>query len=69
MAYDVTFLQLTYYDTNGVVITNNTQYDRAERVTIQIRVELPATMGIRASVVELVSDVALRNAPNTLQQF
>ena len=68
MAYDVTFMQLTYYDANGVAITD-TQYDRAERVRVEIRVELPATMGIGASVVGLVSDVALRNAPNTLQQF
>lgn len=68
MAYDVTFMQLTYYDANGAPITD-AQYDRAERVRVEIRVELPATMGIRASIVGLVSDVALRNAPNTLQQF
>ena len=69
MAYDVTFMQLSYYDSNAVLITDPAQYDRAERVRIEIRVELPATMGTPASVVGLVSDVALRNAPSTLQQF
>ena len=69
MAYDVTFMQLSYYDANAVLITDPAQYDRAERVRIEIRVELPATMGTPASVVGLVSDVALRNAPSTLQQF
>jgi Tfp pilus assembly protein PilW len=69
MAYDVTFMQLSYYDANGVVIANAAQYDQAERVRIEIRIELPATMGTPASVVGLVSDVALRNAPATLQEF
>ena len=69
MAYDVTFMQLSYYDANGAVIANAAQYDQAERVRIEIRIELPATMGTPASVVGLVSDVALRNAPATLQQF
>ena len=69
MAYDVTFMQLSYYDANGVLVTDAAQYDRVERVRIEIRVELPATMGTPASVVGLVSDVALRNAPSTLQQF
>ena len=69
MAYDVTFMQLTYFDANGVAITDSSQYKNAERVTVEIRVELPATGGIPASIVGLVSDVALRNAPNTLEQF
>jgi type II secretory pathway pseudopilin PulG len=69
MAYDVTFMQLSYYDANGVVIANAAQYDQAERVRIEIRIELPATMGTPASVVGLVSDVALRNAPATLEEF
>jgi type II secretory pathway pseudopilin PulG len=69
MAYDVTFMQLSYYDANGAVIANAAQYDQAERVRIEIRIELPATMGTPASVVGLVSDVALRNAPATLEEF
>lgn len=69
VAYDVTFMQLSYYDANGVLVADATQYGRVERVRIEIRVELPATMGTPASVVGLVSDVALRNAPTTLQQF
>jgi len=68
IAYDVTFMQLSYYDANAVLITDSA-YNRAERVRIEIRVELPATMGTPASVVGLASDVALRNAPTTLQQF
>ena len=69
MAYDVTFMQLTYYDADGVAITDSSQYGNAERVRVEIRVELPTTGGIPASIVGLVSDVALRNAPNTLEQF
>ncbi len=69
MAYDVIFMQLTYYDAIGVAITDSSQYRNAERVRVEIRVELPATGGIPASIVGLVSDVALRNAPNTLEQF
>ena len=69
MAYDVTFMQLTYYDAIGAAITDSSQYRNAERVRVEIRVELPATGGIPASIVGLVSDVALRNAPNTLEQF
>ena len=69
MAYDVTFMQLSYYDANGALIANAAQYDQAERVRIEIRIQLPASMGTPASVVGLVSDVALRNAPATLQEF
>lgn len=69
MAYDVTFMQLSYFDANGVAITDSSQYSNAERVRVEIRVELPATGGIPSSIVGLASDVALRNAPNTLEQF
>ena len=69
MANGVTFMELSYFDSSGVPITDVAQYNRAERVKIEILVELPATMGIPASIVGLVSDVTLRNAPNTLQQF
>ncbi|MGI8732939.1 MAG: PulJ/GspJ family protein [Pyrinomonadaceae bacterium] len=69
MANGVTFMELSYFDSSGVAITDAAQYNRAERVKIEILVELPPTMGMPASVVGLVSDVALRNAPNTLQQF
>ena len=69
IAYDVTFMQLSYYDASAVLVTDPAQYNRVERVRVEIRVELPATMGTPASVVGLASDVALRNAPTTLQQF
>lgn len=41
----------------------------AERVSIQVSVNLPAGPEQPAGVVNLVSQVALRNAPGTLQQF
>ena len=69
MANGVTFMQLRYFDSSGAAITNASLYNRAERVKIEVHVELPATAGLPASVVGLVSDVALRNAPATLEQF
>ena len=69
MANGVTFMQLRYFDSSGAAITNASLYNRAERVKIEVHVELPATAGLPASVVGLVSDVALRNAPITLEQF
>ena len=69
MANGVTFMQLRYFDSSGAAITNAAMYNRAERVKIEVHVELPATAGLPASVVGLVSDVALRNAPITLEQF
>ena len=69
MASGVTFMQLRYFDSSGTAITNASLYNRAERVKIELHVELPATAGLPASVVGLVSDVALRNAPITLEQF
>lgn len=41
----------------------------AERVSIEVRVNLPAGPEQPAGAVNLVSQVALRNAPGTLQQF
>lgn len=58
-------LTLTYLDAAGGAATPAT----AERIRINVSVDLPAGPEQPASVVGLVSDVALRNAPNTLQQF
>ncbi len=65
LASNITGLTLTYLDTAGGPATPAS----AERIRIDVSVNLPAGPGQPASVVGLVSDVALRNAPNTLQQF
>ena len=65
LASNITALSFTYLNTPGAPATAAT----AERIRIDVRVDLPAGPEQPASVVGLVSDVALRNAPNTLQQF
>ena len=65
LASNITGLTLTYLDAAGGAATPAT----AERIRINLSVDLPAGPEQPASVVGLVSDVALRNAPNTLQQF
>ena len=65
LASDITALNIVYYDVAGNVVAPGL----AERVTIDISVNLPAGPEQPASVVRLVSDVALRNAPTTLNQF
>lgn len=65
LASNITGLTLTYLDAAGGAATPDT----AERIRINVRVDLPAGPEQPASVVGLVSDVALRNAPKTLQQF
>jgi prepilin-type N-terminal cleavage/methylation domain-containing protein len=62
-------LTLTYLDLAGAPISNPANYGAAERIRIEVWVDLPAGPEQPASVVRLVSEVALRNAPNTLQQF
>ena len=66
LATDISALVLTYFDVNGNTIANSANYDSAERLTIEVRVDLPASLEQPATTVKLVSDVALRNAPNTL---
>lgn len=65
LATDITGLTFTYLTVSGAAATAAT----AERVRIDVRVDLPASTQQPASVVRLLSEVALRNAPNTLQQF
>ena len=65
LATNITGLTLTYLTITGGAATAAT----AERVRIDVRVDLPASTQMPASVVRLLSEVALRNAPNTLQQF
>lgn len=65
LASNITFLNIQYLDVAG----NLTTAANAERVQIDVRVDLPASTEQPQSEVKLVSDVALRNAPVTLQQF
>jgi len=65
LATNITGLTINYLDMSG----NSATAATAERVNIDVSVDLPAGLEQPASVVRLVSDVALRNGPNTLQQF
>jgi len=65
LASNITGLQIDYLDVAGVATTAAL----AERVHIDIRVELPAGPQQPEGIVRLESDVALRNAPTTLDQF
>jgi type II secretory pathway pseudopilin PulG len=65
LATNITGLTVKYLDMSG----NTTTAATAERVNIDVLVDLPAALQQPHSVVHLVSDVALRNGPNTLQQF
>ena len=69
LATNISALVLTYFDVNGNVIASAANYGNAERLTIEVRVDLPAGLEQPATTVKLVSDVALRNAPNTLDSF
>jgi prepilin-type N-terminal cleavage/methylation domain-containing protein len=69
LATNISALTLTYLDVNGVAIASPANYDLAERVTIDVRINLPAAPEQPASTVRLLSDVALRNAPNILDKF
>jgi prepilin-type N-terminal cleavage/methylation domain-containing protein len=65
LATNIKGLELSYLDVAGGPATLST----AERIKILLWVELPAGPEQPASEVRLLSEVALRNAPNTLQQF
>ncbi len=65
LASNITSLTFTYLDAAGDGATEAT----AEKIRINVSVNLPAGPEQPASVIGLVSEVALRNAPNTLQQF
>jgi hypothetical protein len=65
LATNITGLKLKYLDVAGMEVSA----DNAERVSIEVWVDLPAGPEQPGSVVRLESEVALRNAPNTLQQF
>lgn len=62
---NITSLTITYLNTAGTAVAVGS----AERISIEVLVNLPAGPEQPAGVVRLISQVALRNAPTTLQQF
>jgi type II secretory pathway pseudopilin PulG len=69
MATNINSMAFTYWDAAGAQIIDPANYSSAERITIDVGVNLPADVSQPASSVRLVSDVSLRNAPKTLDQF
>lgn len=65
LASNITGMAIEYLDVAGAPTTAAS----AERIRLDIRVDLPAGPQQPAGIVRLVSDVALRNAPLTLDQF
>jgi hypothetical protein len=65
LATNITKLVIKYFDIAG----NEVGYGAAERVSIEVEVFLPASAEEPEGVVNLVSQVTLRNAPITLGQF
>ena len=65
LATGITSVTIQYLTVTGVT----TAASSAERVRIDIQVDLPAGPQQPAGIVRLTSDVALRNAPTTLDQF
>ena len=65
LATNIESLTIKYLNVAGTDVSPA----NAERVSIEVKVNLPAGPEQPAGVVNLVSQVALRNAPGTLQQF
>jgi prepilin-type N-terminal cleavage/methylation domain-containing protein len=65
LATNIESLTIKYLNVAGTDVSPAS----AERVSIEVKVNLPAGPEQPAGVVNLVSQVALRNAPGTLQQF
>jgi prepilin-type N-terminal cleavage/methylation domain-containing protein len=65
LATNITGLTIKYFDLAGTEVSSGS----AERVSIEVEVFLPASAEEPEGVVNLISQVSLRNAPNTLQQF
>jgi prepilin-type N-terminal cleavage/methylation domain-containing protein len=65
LATNITSLKIKYFDLAG----NEVSCGTAERVSIEVEVFLPASAEEPEGVVNLISQVSLRNAPNTLRQF
>lgn len=65
LATNISGMTLNYFNLAGADVS----YEVAERMQIEIWVDLPAGPEQPASTVRLRSQVALRNAPGTLDQF
>jgi prepilin-type N-terminal cleavage/methylation domain-containing protein len=65
LATNITTLRIKYLNLAGAEVSAA----NAERVSIEVEVLLPASTEEPEGVVNLLSQVALRNAPNTLPQF
>jgi Tfp pilus assembly protein PilW len=65
LATNITGFNIKYFNLAGTEVSAAT----AERVSIEVEVLLPASPEEPEGVVNLVSQVSLRNAPITLQQF
>ena len=65
LATNITGLTIKYFDLAGTEVSSGS----AERLSIEVEVFLPASAEEPEGVVNLISQVSLRNAPNTLQQF
>jgi prepilin-type N-terminal cleavage/methylation domain-containing protein len=65
LATNITSLSIKYLNLAGDEVSAAS----AERVSIEVHVLLPASAEEPEGVVNLISQVALRNAPNTLPQF
>jgi type II secretory pathway pseudopilin PulG len=65
LATNISSLTIKYLNTAGTEVG----IASAERVSIEVLVNLPAGPEEPAGTVRLLSQVALRNAPTTLQQF
>jgi len=65
LATNISSLTIKYLNTAGAEVG----IASAERVSIEVLVNLPAGPEEPAGTVRLLSQVALRNAPTTLQQF
>jgi prepilin-type N-terminal cleavage/methylation domain-containing protein len=65
LASHISGLTISYRDMSG----GNATAATAERINVNVWVDLPAAPEQPQSIVHLVSEVALRNGPNTLQQF
>lgn len=65
LATNITGLTIKYLNLAGTEVSAGT----AERLSIEVEVFLPASAEEPEGVVNLISQVSLRNAPITLQQF
>ncbi len=75
LASGIDSLDIKYWDATNTQITSAASYSLAVRVTVDVTVNLPApngqevASGVTPQKVRLITDIALRNAPTSLDQF